>query len=254
MKRILTAAIGIPLVAAATLYAPNWLFALIVAAVSAVALEEFLNLFATKERARPGKWFLLPGALVTASFAWGLSNAAVGVILAALVLMVGAAFSNPLEGALEKVAGGLAGVTYCCLLTGSILLLSRNWILVLFAIVWVGDSAAYYCGRLFGKHLLAPQLSPRKTVEGAVAGLIGSIAGGIIMSSWLIGEPWQVAGLLSGVAGLAGQVGDLCESALKRSAHVKDSSSILPGHGGILDRLDSLLFAAPVLYCMLQIT
>jgi phosphatidate cytidylyltransferase len=99
-----------------------------------------------------------------------------------------------------------------------------------------------------GRHLLAPKISPKKTVEGGIAGLAGSVAAGVLLSYWLLAVPWAPAALISGCTAIAGQVGDLAESALKRSAGVKDSSSILPGHGGILDRLDSLFFAAPVFY------
>jgi phosphatidate cytidylyltransferase len=116
-------------------------------------------------------------------------------------------------------------------------------------VVWVGDSAAYYGGRIFGRHTLAPRISPKKTVEGAVAGLAGSVAAGVFLERWLISNERVLSmALICLVAAIAGQIGDLAESALKRSAGVKDSSSLLPGHGGMLDRLDSLLFAAPVFY------
>ena len=128
----------------------------------------------------------------------------------------------------------------------------RQAVLMLFAIIWVGDSAGYYGGRAFGKHLLAPRVSPKKTVEGAVAGLLGSIFVGVIAGKWVLPEDWMNLIVLSAVTAIAGQIGDLAESTLKRSAGVKDSSSILPGHGGILDRLDSLFFAAPVFYWLLN--
>ena len=91
-------------------------------------------------------------------------------------------------------------------------------------------------------------MSPKKTVEGAIAGLIGSVIAGIAVGVWLLDEPWLNLAIISTVTAVAGQLGDLAESVLKRSTGVKDSSSILPGHGGILDRLDSLFFAAPVFY------
>jgi phosphatidate cytidylyltransferase len=123
----------------------------------------------------------------------------------------------------------------------------REQVLLLFAIIWIGDSAAFYVGRALGRHSLAAKVSPKKTIEGSAAGLIGSVVAGVI-GAFFLGESWlQVAGISAATA-IAGQVGDLAESVLKRSAGVKDSSSILPGHGGILDRLDSLFFAAPVFY------
>jgi phosphatidate cytidylyltransferase len=123
----------------------------------------------------------------------------------------------------------------------------RERILLLLVIIWVGDTAAYYGGRAMGRHLLAPKVSPKKTIEGAIAGLVGSVIAGVAGAIWL---HVPVSGLIwiSAATAIAGQVGDLAESVLKRSAGVKDSSSIIPGHGGILDRLDSLFFAAPIFY------
>jgi phosphatidate cytidylyltransferase len=132
-------------------------------------------------------------------------------------------------------------------------LLSRELVLFLLVIIWVGDSAAYYGGRAFGRHPLAPRISPKKTVEGAIAGLLGSMLVGGFVGVAFLGEPWLSVTLISAATAVAGQVGDLAESAMKRSAGVKDSSSILPGHGGILDRLDSLFFAAPVFYWLFNI-
>jgi phosphatidate cytidylyltransferase len=124
----------------------------------------------------------------------------------------------------------------------------REMILVLLGVLWIGDAAAYYGGSTLGRHLLAPHLSPKKTVEGAFAGLIGSIIAGVALGVWVANERSGVLLIASIAAACAGQVGDLVESALKRSAGVKDSSDLLPGHGGLLDRLDGLLFAAPVFY------
>jgi phosphatidate cytidylyltransferase len=132
------------------------------------------------------------------------------------------------------------------------ILLSRDSVLMLFGIIWAGDSAAYYTGRALGRHPLAVRVSPKKTVEGAIGGLVGSIAIGTAVGLWRLAEPWPNLALISLVTAIAGQIGDLAESALKRSVGVKDSSSILPGHGGILDRLDSLLFAAPVFFWLLN--
>jgi phosphatidate cytidylyltransferase len=151
-----------------------------------------------------------------------------------------------------RAAAGLTALVYCGFLLGFLVPLPRDLILLLFVIVWVGDSAAYYGGRAFGRHPLAPKISPKKTVEGAIAGLMGSIVAGAIAGVVFLGEPWLSIVVISGVTGVVGQIGDLAESALKRSAGVKDSSSILPGHGGILDRLDSLFFAAPVFFWLFR--
>lgn len=125
---------------------------------------------------------------------------------------------------------------------------------VLLAIVplWIGDSAAYFIGKAFGKHKLAPQLSPNKTVEGGVADLFGCVAASVGIGLWM-GVP-VLAAILCGIAsGILGQVGDLHESSIKRTAGVKDSGTLLPGHGGLLDRLDSLLMSAPFVFGILAL-
>ena len=253
MKRVLTAAVAIPISLLITLYAPELIFALAVAGLAALALDEFLSLSEKKGMGRPGRWFLLPAALVTFSV-WFSSNGffVVSVVmLAAISLLTVTIFTQPLETALGRVGMGLGGLVYCCVSLGFLLNMPREFIVILLAVIWAGDSAAYYGGRAFGRHLLAPRVSPKKTIEGAIAGLIGSIAAGVVVGIWYLGEPWPSLVVTSAVTAAAGQIGDLAESALKRSANVKDSSSILPGHGGILDRLDSLFFAAPVFYWLL---
>jgi phosphatidate cytidylyltransferase len=248
MKRVLTALVAIPLVVLIVLFSPDWIFALVAGLVCAFAVDEFLSLGEKKGIGRPGRWFLLPAALVTVSFIGGPSWVLSVFALTMLALLAKTTLTQPLEGALGRASAGLASVAYCSMSLGFLLLIQRDFLFVLFAIIWVGDSAAYYGGRALGRHSLAPKISPKKTVEGAVAGLIGSLAAGIAMGAWLLGEqPLHMAGPAVAVA-IAGQLGDLIESAMKRSAGVKDSSSILPGHGGILDRLDSLFFAAPVFY------
>jgi phosphatidate cytidylyltransferase len=248
MKRIITALVGIPIVILITLFAPDWVFAFVIGLVAMGALYEFLKLGSAAGMGRPGSWFLFFGFLVTVSFGRDLPLVVTAMTLATIALLMAAVFGRPLESALHRVAIGLSGIVYCSLLLGFILLLTRSAIIVLLVLIWVGDSAAYYGGRKLGKHRLAPAVSPGKTVEGAIAGLIGSIVAGAAMSHWLLEEPFLGMAFVSGITAIAGQVGDLAESALKRSAGVKDSSSILPGHGGILDRLDSLMFAAPVFY------
>jgi phosphatidate cytidylyltransferase len=216
--------------------------------VCAFAVDEFLSLGEKKEIGRPGRWFLAPAALVSVSFIGGPSWVLTTFAFVVLLLLTGTIFGEPIEHALGRASMGLASVAYCSVTLGFLILIPRDFLFVLFAIIWVGDTAAYYGGRALGRHLLAPKVSPKKTVEGAIAGLIGSVAAGIVAGIWLLGEPaLNMAGPALGVA-IAGQVGDLAESVLKRSAGVKDSSSILPGHGGILDRLDSLFFAAPIFY------
>lgn len=259
MKRILTAVLLLPLFFVALwLPEPTWfnLFAVAAAvlagrevfslaratghaASSAVGLPCILGLLAAAwwpEVLRP-EWVLLVGAAV----------------LVALTLGSGA----DLRGALGLSASTLFGVLYVGGLMAYVIRLKaegpaehgRDLILLLAATMWVGDSAALYGGTWFGRHKLAPRVSPKKTWEGAVAGLLGSVAAALVATvTWM---QWMTAAHAVGLACLlavVGQVGDLYESALKRGADVKDSSALLPGHGGMLDRIDSLLFAAPVLF------
>jgi len=252
MKRVLTAAVAVPVTVLITLFAPDWIFAVAVGLLSALAVDEFLSLAEKKGLRRHGRWFLLLAGLVGISFLGGF-NWVVSVIAATAILSLTAAiFSPPVETALERVGMGLGGVLYCPVTLGFLVpmrqSMSREWIVVLLVIIWIGDTAAYYCGRAFGRHLLAPVVSPKKTIEGAIAGLAGSMAAGVVGGVWFLSQPWTRMAMVSAATAIAGQLGDLAESVLKRSAGVKDSSSILPGHGGILDRLDSLFFAVPVFY------
>jgi phosphatidate cytidylyltransferase len=248
MKRIVTALIGIPLVIAVTLYAPHWLFALIVSAFAGLCFNELMTFGSARTGTRPGIWTAVAGAAVTVSF---VGNAAwVLTVLAATVLFCGTvmAFDSSIDSILPGLGLVTMGLLYCGVLMGFIVWLQSNVVIVLLATIWAGDSAAYYGGRAFGRHPLAPTISPNKTVEGSIAGLIGSIVAGVGLGTWLLGMRIPFLVLAAIAAAIAGQIGDLVESAFKRSAGVKDSSALLPGHGGMLDRLDSLLFAAPVFF------
>jgi len=126
---------------------------------------------------------------------------------------------------------------------------SQDMLVLLFLCVMAGDTFAYYIGRSFGRHPLAPALSPKKTWEGAIGALFGSTLAALAAHFWFFqGLPLHHALILGIVLGVAGILGDLAESVVKRATGVKDSSGLLPGHGGLLDRIDSLLFAGPVLY------
>ena len=248
MKRLLTAAIGVPATILLTLFAPDLIFALLVVVAAAICLEELMRLGALCLETRPGYWVLFIGAAVTLSFTGGPQAIAIVLAFAMLSILGITAFSASLPESLPKAALAALGVMYCSMTLGFLLLMRREMVVVLLGILWVGDAAAYYGGRTWGQHPLAPSISPRKTVEGAFAGLIGSVIAGVLLGVWVAGESSGALTAGALVTGCVGQVGDLAESALKRSAGVKDSSPLLPGHGGLLDRLDGLLFAAPVYY------
>lgn len=122
------------------------------------------------------------------------------------------------------------------------------WSLFVLGVIWAGDTGAYFVGRKFGKRKLCPEISPNKTVEGSAGGLILSVVVGLLIASVIPGQKWQSSLALALLIAVAGQLGDLVESAIKRTTGVKDSGGLLPGHGGVLDRFDSLLFALLVIH------
>lgn len=146
------------------------------------------------------------------------------------------------------------GIVYIPLLLSFLVSIRRGpegmiWIFLLLAIIFAGDISAYYVGSYLGRHKLNPAISPGKTIEGAIGGLVGNLLAGTIGKLFFLPNlPWGFAVLFFLAVGLAGQVGDLFESEFKRSSRIKDSGSLLPGHGGFLDRIDALLFASPVAY------
>lgn len=128
------------------------------------------------------------------------------------------------------------------------------WIYFVLAITWIQDTAAYFVGKYLGRSKMAPVLSPKKTWEGAAGGLIGSILAAIAFAM-ILGLPLTIlqAGVLGLVGGVAGPLGDLAESMIKRQVGLKDAGNLIPGHGGLLDRADSLLFTGPVLYYLIKL-
>jgi phosphatidate cytidylyltransferase len=172
-------------------------------------------------------------------------------VVACLIYALGPGTEQSLS--LPAIAGTLLGLFYIAWLLNYLLYLrrlpqGRGLVMLLFFIIWAGDSGAYYVGRRWGRHKLAPRISPAKTIEGAAGGLLLSL--GTILSAriWLP-ELSIIEAILLGLGiGIVAQVSDLGESQIKRWAEVKDTGSLIPGHGGLLDRLDSLLFAAPVFY------
>ncbi len=280
MKRVLTAAVLIPVVLVLVFLAPRWLFAAAVAAVSALAGWEYIGL-SRKRGVNPPRIALLLAlpALFAVNYQWPDRTPAFFGVLC-LGLLVYCTFLRPVA---EMMADSAASM-FCVLYAGFTLLAlpalretpegnGPSLVLFLLCVVWAGDIAAYYVGRAIGRHKLAPSLSPGKSWEGAVASVVGSVlvaAGLFALAAWLqqpsasvwlswlqrnvpaavLSYPdnltyWLV---LAVIVNIAAQVGDLAESALKRSAAVKDSGTLLPGHGGVLDRIDALLLAAPALW------
>jgi phosphatidate cytidylyltransferase len=280
MKRVITALVLVPIVLVLVFLGPRWqwLFTLAVAAVAALAGWEYMAL-SRRCGANPPRIATMVAllALFAVNFEWpDLTPALFGIL--GLGLLVYCTFFKPVA---ETIADASASI-FCLLYTGLTLIAlpslreqanGPSLLVFLLCVVWTGDTAAYYAGRAWGHHKMAPSLSPGKTWEGAIASVAGSvvIAAVLVSLSTVMQEPSNSAVLswlertfpsavlsypdemwywlgLAAIINVAGQVGDLAESALKRSASVKDSGTLLPGHGGMLDRIDALLLAGPVLW------
>jgi phosphatidate cytidylyltransferase len=261
LKRELAAAIAIPIVMAVLFLAPSIAFDLLVAAVALAALWEFYRL-AEKTGMPVAKTVgMVFGAatLLGWSEPWKSRPVAAfwGLILLVVLSCVAQLFARvELPIALVGASGTVFGVVSVALPATAMCYLrsiSPRAVLLLFVLVWGCDSFAYYTGKTFGRHKLAPRVSPNKTWEGTIGGLVGGILIGAAAGTWWVfPEVGPLRGALAGaLATSAGQLGDLVESLWKRGAGVKDSGTFLPGHGGFYDRVDSLLFAAPVLVVLI---
>lgn len=248
MKRVVTALLLIPFFLYIVLWGPQWAFLVTVAAVAVLCFREYSGLVALHGIAKPGVFGFVAGLLVL--FLPGKDGAF--YVLIAILSMALALRAREMAQALPDAAALLLGVAYvfgalrCGVELRSI---SRYWLFFALSLNWVGDIAALYVGRSFGRHKLAPNVSPAKSWEGSIGSTVASVIYGAFYFHWLLPKaPLLEALALTIIANIAGQLGDLCESAMKRGAGVKDSGTLLPGHGGWLDRLDSSLFALPVVY------
>jgi phosphatidate cytidylyltransferase len=288
LKRIATAIVLIPIVLLLVLRAPVPVLAVVAAAVALVTVQEFLKLtesYGVQPLRLPtyifvGLLFLLLAATTAGEtpqlsglkFVLGLGFACA---IAPFIFLTITMRRSPMSAAYPAAAASAFAFVYIALPMAMLVQLRQQWagafwLLYLLLVVWAGDIFAYFVGRSLGRHLMAPRISPKKTWEGAAASVAASLVVGILLfshalqiSSFLLRvgliqrrdglfglekpELWPII-LLTVVLNIAAQLGDLVESLIKRGAGVKDSGTILPGHGGMLDRIDALLFAAPVLW------
>lgn len=264
LARLLTSLVLIPLFVWLVVRAHGWYFAALVCTVAVLALWEVLRLFEQAGLPAYRRLGLVLGGALVAAFEIGSRGEGDPFALPGLVLglAAGAILSAPvLERRVSARALGatLLAVVYVSWLLGHALLLHRfplgdQLVLLLVGTTWVGETAAYGVGSTLGRRPLAPAISPAKTVEGAVAQFAGSVLAAVALGAWFLPDwpAWRMAGA-GALLGISGQLGDLAESAIKRSAGVKDASGLLPGHGGVLDRIDGLLFNAPALYYLVWI-
>jgi phosphatidate cytidylyltransferase len=248
MTRILTALILIPTFCWIVLWSPPWAFLAAVAVVAILCFHEYADLTALHKIPKSGVFGYVAGLLILLLPG---KDAAFFVLIAILALALSLR-SPDLGEVLPSAAALLLGVAYVfgSLRCGiDLRAISPYWLFLGLSLNWAGDIAALYVGRLLGRHKLAPRISPAKSWEGAAGSLVASVVYAALYIPRLLPTVPLVEGLgLVAVANIAGQLGDLCESALKRGAGVKDSGTLLPGHGGWLDRVDSSLFALPVVY------
>jgi phosphatidate cytidylyltransferase len=262
MKRILTAIVGLP-VLLFTIWTPSPYFFIAVTTIAILlALNEFYALSSLACKPQPVLGSLAALAVIL-SFTCDRPVLIVAVLCALSILSLASRVSRPIEmdHALVSVSATLFGVVYVAVLASFLIGVrilpdaaafpraSSKLLTMFFAIVMMTDTGAYYIGRAFGRHKLAPRVSPGKTVEGAIGGLATAILIGPLCRLIFFPEIRLSHAIALGAGiGLLGQIGDLAESLLKRGAGVKDSGTLLPGHGGMLDRIDSILFCAPLLF------
>lgn len=272
--RIFTAVVGLPVILGLFAFGPHWLAGWALLGCSLLCVRETVSMIhprlsvalSGQEASTQSYRFALFVSLALAALVFGYPaftaadlmeyNILFGVIL---IVSAGVFSTTDPDEAAVQILSVLLGFAYGCLPWLAVLALydmrpGGTGLFLLIAIVWSGDTAAYFGGKRFGKRPLAPKRSPNKTWEGALIGLAASIAAAGLMSLVFSSDfPSFLGTLIAGcLGGIAGQMGDLAESTLKRFARVKDSSAILPGHGGFLDRVDGILFAAPVVWYVLH--
>jgi phosphatidate cytidylyltransferase len=278
-RRVAVAAVGVPL-GVAIIYLGVWPVAVIMSVVAAVGAWEVFRI-AEASGWRPFRWLGIPAAvLLVASAGWSGGTAmwsgwAGGITLALALLGLAAAvfWRGPAGHPLPAVASTLLGAVYIGGTLGFAVRLrafpgmsgeGAGWegaLVLIFpmTVAWIGDTAAYFAGHRWGRRKLIPSVSPGKTVAGGIGGLVGALVTAVLFAALLL-KPYSglivsplSAAAIGAIVGAVAQIGDLAESLLKREAGVKDSGGLFPGHGGVLDRFDSILFALPVAYVLLTV-
>jgi phosphatidate cytidylyltransferase len=263
-KRVSVAVITIPLILAAS-YFGGFYFFLFVAMISIFSFYEF-SLFARKKGSNVN--FLLSSLIILVLLLnqyLNFTDLELIILLCSLSLLVVELFRNK-GSAINNLGSAFLGIFYIGIFSTSLIGIREFYsssleltnagallIISILASIWIGDSAAYYGGVTFGRHKLFPRVSPKKSWEGAIFGFIFSV-GALILAKVIALNflTWENALIIGFIIGIIGQIGDLVESLLKRDSEVKDSSSLIPGHGGFFDRFDSLLFSAPAIWIYIK--
>jgi phosphatidate cytidylyltransferase len=259
--RFATAFVGVPIILALVYVAPPWAFYLLVFPASLIGAHELLTMTHPGDRIAQGVGVLV-SAVASLSVYFFHADARVLLTLLVAVPVFGPLFTLVRLGNVETAALRACGLGFGPLFVAvplTLLALMRvtlggstgsGAVLLTLGMAWLADTGAYFSGRFFGRHKLYEAVSPNKTIEGAVGGLLSSVAWACLGSGWFLRGYLPIAHAvpLAIVAGVSGQAGDLAESLLKRSTGVKDSGAIVPGHGGMLDRVDALIVASVVVY------
>ena len=258
MARVLSALVLLSVVIGTVWYLPP-VATLALASIAAIlAFIEYADIVAALDSRVPR--LIVGVAVVAACIAVGGAYLSAEIILMSAVIAAGAlavASGAPGPAVLRDAAASVLPVAYIGLPLGAIAAVhavaGREAVLLLMGTIVISDSAQFYCGRAFGRRPLAPAISPKKTLEGAIGGMVFGTLAMTAGGRWVFPDaPMPLMALVSASVAALGIVGDLFESLLKRSAGVKDSSHIIPGHGGVLDRIDSWLFAAPLYYAFMR--
>ncbi len=257
LKRVASTVVLLPVFLIIVVKAPGWIFSALVVIASAAALWELTRMLQRAGRPVYQRLGVVAGTAVTAAFAAGRMTDPFGLPAFVVVVTLGAILAAPIwrgTATSEATFTTLLAVMYIGWLLGYGILLhdsprGDDLMLFLVGITWVGETAAYLVGSTIGRHKLAPVVSPRKTVEGAAAQVLASVLMAMVLRAWLLPSCGVMVAVAAGtLLGITGQVGDLAESVIKRSVGTKESGGLIPGHGGVLDRIDSLLFNLPAFY------
>ena len=265
-KRLITGFVLAPLVIFLILYAPKPVLYALLGAAAAQAVDELVRMFPPIRPQDRAVLALLAVLAATSPLLGGVGLWLATSLLPIVWLSVCLVQPQTVEAAAKRAALGMLGLGYVAPLVGVMIALfarggrdpaaqwntGRGALLALLVMVFAGDTGAYFAGRGLGRHKLYALISPKKTLEGAVGGLCASCLGGYLTHRWFLPQLGLGEGILLGAAcGAVGQIGDLAESLFKRATGTKDSGGLLPGHGGLLDRIDGVLFAAPIVQAWL---
>ena len=250
MQRLATAAALIAGAVYLIYLAPSWAFMGAALLVSLMCYSEYSGLVGAHGIPRPGIFGVLAGLLIL----FRPQDMLLGLALLTVLALILALRRDELRKILPQIACAFFGALYTFVpwrFAVNVRQISVHLLFFALALNWIGDTAAYYIGRAFGRHKLAPVVSPKKSWEGAIASVVASILFGVLyLGRFVPALPWWQVTVMAIFGNIAGQFGDLAESAIKRGAGVKDSGTMLPGHGGMLDRTDSSMFALPAVYGM----